>query len=517
MTAPVTAMKQKLLPYLPGILLFIVAAIVALCVYQDYGISWDETYQRGLGQTTYDYIFHGSNKLITDPDRYHGPGFDLLLTTIEQKMVIKDVRDIYLMRHLVTHMYFLVSCFFAYILAFRLFGSKFIACLGMVMLLTAPRIYAHSFFNSKDVPTLATAVIALTICQMAFEQRSKWLFLVTGMLCGFAASIRLPAVILFAVVLLFLVIELAIAMKKKERLMRAVWMLFLFTAGFCMSLYGSWPYLWQDPVSRFLTGYRSLAHYNWDANVFFNGQKVNAMKLPWTYFPVWFSISVPVCWLACGIGGIVWVITAAIKAPVRLLQNSTERYFVLLLCCFAGPVLAVILMHSVIYDDWRHLYFVYPPFVFMALYFVNRLMLTKARLAAGGLCLVQAVFVIWFMAGNHPFQQVYFNELVSHDKEYLRKHYELDYWGASFKQALEQIARTDQRPSIKIANGFLPLTNNIMMLEERDRKRMQVNDDMPDYMITNYRGIAFNQYDDLKAVYSVSVLNSTILCIYTRK
>ena len=120
------------------------------------------------------------------------------------------------------------------------------------------------------------------------------------------------------------------------------------------------------------------------------------------------------------------------------------------------------------------------------------------------------------MIRNHPFQQVYFNSLVSHEKEYLRNNFELEYWGCSFKQGLEHLVSANKSDSIKIYWSVQPLFNNILMLREQDRKRIFVIDDRKgaDYIITNFRGNHKVEYPDLKAEYSISVLNSTIMCIY---
>src|SRR5437879_2274773 len=118
-------MKKTLANYLPGIILFSIAVIIGLLTYQDYGVTWDEPDQRGFGVLSYDFIFNGSNDLVTKGTDSHGTGFELLLMLFEKGLKITDSRDVYLMRHLVSHLFFLVSCLFGYVLLFRLFRGKF--------------------------------------------------------------------------------------------------------------------------------------------------------------------------------------------------------------------------------------------------------------------------------------------------------------------------------------------------------------------------------------------------------
>jgi tetratricopeptide (TPR) repeat protein len=129
-------------------------------------------------------------------------------------------------------------------------------------------------------------------------------------------------------------------------------------------------------------------------------------------------------------------------------------------------------------------------------------------------CIIQIGFTGFFMIANHPFQQVYFNSLVSHKPEFLRKNYEMDYWAVSFKQGLDHILETDKSPTIKInGNYYDPLRNNILMLDEDSRNRIKtVNEGQADYFFTNFRDHP-NDYPPYKNEYSIKVLNSTIFCI----
>src|SRR6185503_8756836 len=145
-------MKKIPATYFPGILLLLVAIVIGLCTYQYYCISWDEPIQRGIDNVSYNYAFHGDQSLKTYIDRDLGTGFELPLIFIEKTLKLTDSRDIYLMRHLVTHLLFLVSVFCGYILSLRLFKNQAIAILGFILLAFTPRIYAHSFFNTKDIP-----------------------------------------------------------------------------------------------------------------------------------------------------------------------------------------------------------------------------------------------------------------------------------------------------------------------------------------------------------------------------
>ena len=504
---------KKVRPYIPGIILFLLALIIGILVYQDYGMAWDEPIQRDTGVFNYNYVFHNNPDLFTAGADHHGAAFELTLLELEQWMNITDSRDLYLMRHLVSHLLFLISAFFGYVLVFRLFRNRFIACLGFIMLAFAPRMYAHSFFNSKDIPFLSMTIIVFALCQVAFSKNKNIYFILLGIAAGYAAGIRVMGIMFAAIILLFLFIDVVTDLINKKRPVKPIIHALSFIIAFCLSLYISWPFLWRTPVHNFIESFNALSRFDWDGSVFFEGKALSAKKIPWTYFPVWFLISNPPVWLVAGFAGIIWVAFKFFRQPISFITNTANRNFLLYLLCFIVPVLAVILLHSVIYDDWRHLYFVYPPFVLLALYCINSLVNSRFKPVIIAACAVQVGFTGYFMVRNHPFQQVYFNSFVSHSPEYLRKNYDMEYWGCSYKQALDHLLAGQHSGTISIEWDMNPLQNNIMMLPKRDRDRIARIDHGGDYRITNFR-LHPDDFPYSNVVYSVKVLNSTIVCVY---
>jgi len=319
--------NPKLSPYLPGILLFIIALLVSLFTYKDYGMGWDEPTQRNPGIVSFNYIYHGSQQLFQSISDNHGAGYELLLVFIEKGLRLKTYPAIFEMRHIVTHVFFLISILFAYVLILRLFKDKWLASLGFLMLVLTPRLYGHSFINSKDMPFLSMVIITLTLCQMAFEQDKKWLFLLLGIAAGYATSIRIMGIMYAAFIIGFLVIDMIAGMKKKEQAAKYLINIGLFSVGFCVLLYISWPYLWRSPIKTFGESFSKMSHFNWNGSVFFQGQIIPADKIPAMYFPTWFMISNPPLWLLIGFLGIGWLLFDFFRKPLPFFQNTTVIMF----------------------------------------------------------------------------------------------------------------------------------------------------------------------------------------------
>jgi len=521
-TAP-AAQQGPLSAYLPGIILFVVMLIIGLATYKDYGMGWDEPAQRGPGELSYNYIMTGNKDLFIKPSDNHGAGFELLLIFIEKGAKMTDPKAIYEMRHIVTHVFFLISVFCGYVLVLKLIKNKYLASLAFIMLAFAPRIYGHSFVNSKDLPFLSTLIIAFMLAQMAFEQRKIWLYLALGAAVGYATSIRIMGSMVAVFIVGFMVIDLISDMKQgqKQNAGKLAISLGVFTVLTLSLLYISWPYLWKSPVHTFVESFGKMSHFAWTGALLFKGELLSSDKpLPWIYFPTWFMISNPPLWLLAGFAGIATVLYDFFKKPLLFFRNTRERNFLLYFGSFIVPIFAVIILKSVIYDDWRHLYFVYPAFVFMGIYAIDKLLthFKQARVMqiVYGACILQTAAILVFMVQSHPFSMVYFNSLVSHEDESLRHQYDLEYWGCSFKQALDFIIENNNAPKIKICCIHkTPLDNNIMMLpkEQRDRIEFIANAQDADYFITNFR-LHPDDFPSTNIAHQIQVQNSTIMRIY---
>ena len=496
------------------LIIFVVTLLIGLNIYKDYGVAWDDTTQREIGQVSYNYVFNNDDSLFKYRDKDYGVGFELPLIIVEKQLGLTDTRDVFLMRHLLTHLFFLFSMLVGYMLIYKLFKNKFIACVGFLMLVFHPRIYAHSFFNTKDVPFLAMFLLSLAAVYIAFKKdRAKW-YLLAGIAAGYTCGTRIMGVILLGFVSLFVLIDIVQALRQKQKVVKQVRNYLLFVAAFILALYVSWPYLWSDPINHFIASYRAFSHYRWHGEVLFRGSLITSTSLPWTYLPIWIGITTPVLWMLFAITGIVLFITRFYKKPLSFLSNTPDRNFLIYFLSFLVPVLAVIVLHSVVYDDWRHLYFIYPPLVMLMAYALDHLMKRYKRNFFRELFAIQAIFIAVFMIKGHPFQQVFFNQLVSHNEGNLKKQFEMDYWGCSYKDGLEWLAKYEKSDSIRVLS-IKPLSNNLLLLPAETRKRfIEVSEtEVPYYLPTNYR-FAYKDSFNHPLLHSIKSGNSPVMDIY---
>lgn len=480
-----------------GLFLFLGFALIGIINLNDYGISWDEPRQHWTGTVSYDKIHHGDRQHLQGyKDRAYGVAVELPLIYIEKILGLKDTRDIYLMRHLVTHFLFLLSAWCFYLLVLRLYQSRWLAVLGFLAIALHPRLYAHSFFNSKDVPFMALFIIALWLAAIAFDRKGVRDFIWLGIITGLLINARVLGILMVAGVSGLMVIDL-LGKRDHKQVLRN---LGIFIGVTALTLYASFPFLWVKPFANFVAVFEEMSKYPWTRDVLFMGQILPANEVPWYYSLAWFGNTTPIILLIGGIVGIATFLVYLIKKPLHFFRSDTDRNVLLHLAIFIAPFVAIMALDSNVYDGWRQVYFVYPAFILLLMYGVSQLRSTKVWIPVLTVLSLSMLTTAIHLIQLHPHQQVYFNILQRGKAHHeLRQTWEMDYWGASYLQGLEYILEQDDSDTIKVAVSTAPGEFNQIILPQVERVRLQYTEpNEADYFLTNYRWHpkSYSEYED---------------------
>ena len=353
-------------------------AVVGVAVVDDYGAHWDDNFQRRTAATFADYALGVSGDLPNEHDRHYGVAFEMPLLLLERALGLQDSRPIYLTRHLITHLFFIAGGFACGMLAYRTLGSRWMALFAMLMFLLHPRLYAYSFLNSKNIPFAAMLIVALYLAHRAFRRDTLGAFLLCGIGVGLAMNLRPFALMLPPMILAMRAPDLWQASGRAER-KRILATAGIFAAAALGTLYIIHPYYWENPL-RLVEGARILSQHPNVQNNLFMGEMYRSDAVPWNYIPVWFAITAPPVALLLGAVGCAAVCWQAITHPLRALLDRETRFGVLLLGCFATPVVVAIALQSNIYNGWGHMYFLWAPFCLLAAVGLNII----ANICAGG-------------------------------------------------------------------------------------------------------------------------------------
>jgi hypothetical protein len=497
----------------------LVIVLICIFLYKDYGISWDEPVQRGIGEAAYNYVTTGNRAYMQMHDKIYGVGFELPLIYLERLFHLTDSRDIFLFRHLANVLFFAFACFIFFRLNFKLFQHGWVAIIPTLMLVLTPRIFAHAFFNSKDLPFLCMYIISYyTLYNYLVKPR-----LMNLLLLAIAAGLLINFRIMGVLFLMSTVFVLAVSIVQQKKIKPAIHM-GLFGLVAALSLYATWPYLWENPFNNFKNAFILMSKFPWHGTMLLNGEVISPGQHLVKYLIIWVGITIPILYLCAGLLGMVVFGVKNLRKPTTMFGSPMQLMGWVFMVNTLAPVVAVLVLKSVLYDDWRQLYFIYPGLVLFAGYLLYFLYQAKPRLArlSSGVFIIYMGFIGIQMYQLHPYEHVYFNEVVPKKKNYLQEHYDLDYWGTSFYEGLSYIAKTDPSDTIPIFLFHDALRRNWMLLPEKDRKRivfLQTDGEKPSkYYLTTFRFdyidiIGNSHYKNI--VYTVERQNSTVLRIWT--
>jgi hypothetical protein len=494
--------------------LFSMVLAVGICVHGDFGITWDEEYQYGYGERIHHYVYYDDESLLDYPSRYHGPVFQFVLYKAEKLIGIDDVGDVYRFRHLLTFLFAVVGSLFFYGLLLMVFRRRSLALLGVSLLLLSPRILSHSFYNSKDAVFMYMFIIAMYTMLRVLKALNWRTVTFHAVICALLIDVRILGVFVPAITVLLLLPRLLYSGKMAAfRLVTlGAWFGIVLLAG----VVAFWPTLWHDPLSELVNAFTRMSAYPWDDEVRFMGRFLTPDQLPWYYLPWWVIISVPLLHLVLMLVGLATWFN-------RNGMASEHRWAVLLWLLL--PLSTIIGKGAVVYDGWRHLFFIYPALVLMAVsgvHFVFR----KLEVVAPSLLLWLTLalplgwLTVWVVR-NHPHQCVYFNTLAVKDAWY---NYEMDYWGGSYKQALEWLVANRPEGNISICTTHLPGVLNQHMLPAQERARLIATQlEYADYLISNHRyprefdPFIEGRFPYHRPIYQISVDGNVIVGVYDLK
>ena len=503
---------------------FLVYLVIGLSIYRHYGLSWDELYQRNLGVAAREYVAGNSQSLLEAENRYHGQFFNMLKIQAEYTLNALEYPEILFVDHLVNFLLFYAAVFIFFLLGKRRFGSWQAGLLGSTFLVLSPVIFSHSFYNPKDIPFLAFFTFAVFTLSLVEEKPKLWLVVIHALFSAAAIGSRVPGIIIPVLTISVLVLR-QFSDNQPERLpwKRLILLMVIYLViviGGTILLY---PVVWQDIFSQFTEAFKVFQSYeNWNSSMLFMGQIITSENIPWYYLPVSIAVTTPPLYLFLFISGCLYAGFQLLRKP--LFQFTAEKRSLLVdLAWFFGPLIVIIIGHSIVYDSWRHVFFIYPAFLLISLRGLLGLhtWLKQRWSQKGALTIFIVILTISFSATSvhiiqtHPLEHIYFNFLAGPDLKTAAQRFEMDYWGLSYRQALEYFYENDSAEHLKIKAANRAGEFSITILNPEAARQLEFVEDIrdADYYVTNMP-------DDIPAdkeaveVYAVSIKGVKIAVVY---
>jgi predicted Zn-dependent protease len=415
--------------------------IAMLVISRDAGISGDEELHYKQSELVYNYFKTCGNdksSLYTPKThlQYYGQIFDNVLTVFIHWF---NIEDVYTFRHLM--------CSIAGWLAILITGlfTAYLAGFGpaiVVLLLFAvsPTFLGHAQNNLKDIPFALAYIssiyfsIKIIFSEKKFAKKDvAFLILSIALAVGIRAG-GLLVIFYFAFFFLLKILSEWFINKNidiYQTIKRSLLFLEFAIAGYLGGLI-LWPYALQNPLANTWQSYEVMAHFPTTVRQIFEGNFDWSDFHPWYYLPKYMAITIPI---------IVFIGIALFLLNFKK-QYSATKQFQLSLVGFTivFPIIFVLIKQSNLYGSWRHFLFIYPGIILLAalgIYsFLKRLKKRGVRVIATIILVALVLHPVRFMAANHPYYYLYYNELVGGLKG-AYGNYETDYYYHTMRQGVE--------------------------------------------------------------------------------
>lgn len=546
-------MRNKRIPTILVAIVFVCMFLVGLLYYQDYGISVDEPIQRDHSLITYRYImqqvFHRDVKELAGlPDlqeyehRYYGTFLQLPMVFLEDLNNFQtDLGDVYRTRHLITFIYCFIGYLCFYWLGKRVFRNRGLALLGSVMLYLYPRFFATQFFYIKDMLFTASVMVAMWATVLFLEKEEKPFYgLVFCVAAAICSNLRFIGMMFPALLVGYLFIRdfflRKIHRKGAPAVFKRVLTYVALTVGFLGIYVAIHPACWDTPLRSIVAVVQRFAYYDrWQGSSLFMGHEVYWDAIPWSYIPVWLLISLPVWYqllffCAVCLSALLILLPKRVEKKLALLQDTLEnptwlgvllsapyRYILLALALFFCPLLLVIVNNSVLYNDWRQMYFLLVPYVFLVQFALSALfrMIHRKWLRIGlvaAIC-VSLVFQAGWIVKNHPFEHQYLNQIAAP----YRKDFSRDITRTSIYNSLKYLLAHAEEKTIVLDStygDFNIVQFQFWLLSPEDQARIRYEPGGM-YEIADYRFIPNDDvaHDGYEPWYTIYVEGCPISCV----
>jgi len=423
-----------------------------LMISRDAGISGDEEVHYKHSEMVYNYFATGGkDKSALDTPKthlqYYGQAFDNLTTALIHWF---GVDDIYGFRHLMSSisgwLTILVTAVFAAWIAG--YGA---AILVLLLFTASPNFLGHSQNNLKDIPFALAYISSIfySIKLIFTGGKPSWKTIILLIISiGFSIGIRIGGILVIFYLGLFFILKTLSDWTRNQqldisKLKRQIFQILLISVtGYLLGII-TWPYALQNPVMNPLKSYQVMTHFPTTVRQIFEGNFEWSDFQPWYYLPKYMTITIPL------------VVSAGLAAFLLRNWNNVNNQKVLIFVCVGitilFPMTFVILQKSNLYGSWRHFLFVYPGIILVSALgihtFLQRFQQKLFRFSAVLILFVLMLHPIRFMAANHPYYYLYYNQLTGGLKGAYGQ-YETDYYFHTMRKGSEWLQKYTKEKGI---------------------------------------------------------------------
>lgn len=449
-------------------LFFVLLIAAGLFTVPDYGSAWDEEAEIGiLRMALMEYA-----QLLPVDTTYHRALTELKIIPISQS-IERDhgicayyplfwavcrtdwsARQVSLLWRGYTWLLFCLGAFALYALARGLGLNRVLACATVFFLVLSPRLFAQAHYNNKDIALLSLTLLVLWQTMRLWQKptlpRGLWFALAVGLCSG----TRVIGIAVCGLCGLAVVARLAMEKELRGHVLVVGLITVLASALFYLLLT---PAFLRDPLGFPIYLVKNAVGFSrWHGTVLFDGSRIftASEKLPWQYLPVMILLTTPIWMLVLLFLGQGTALVRGLRQGKAWLQREDGFLLTLASLLWLLPLTAAIASRMLVYNGWRHFYFLAGPMSLLMAYGMNTLWMWAGCRKSRRSVLAVALTVCFGLQGvgiwrNHPYQYGYYNELVS--RHNLDSRFELDYWNLSCTNALQSLMEQYPDRTLRVA------------------------------------------------------------------
>ncbi len=444
---------------------FVLLTLIGLLVTPNYGMPWDELMEiRTLGTNLREYagVFTDEagepqksatgiefTDVLENPDIDHGQSVYYPLTPVLFTDLGEEApRTLMLIYHAYTFLIFMLGVVGLYFLGSRLLGDWKYGIVASLFLYLSPRFFAEGHYNSKDIISMSMIILCLWFFYQ-FLQTRKYRHAILFALAGaFAANMRISGLLFFGLAGVCYLISVTV--RKEWSVKKALLPGLVAVVAFVVFYTLLTPVMWHSPIDFISYVFKRSSNYSdWNGVVFYMGK--SHQPVPWHYVPVLFALTTPIFTVLMTIIGNIAAFATLKGKKIKEIFGAPQLIPLMSFVCIWVFLGYAMIRRPVLYDSWRHFYFLNGLLMLLAtlgVKFIIDLLRGKAKKIAAGVVAAAIAASGLVIVINHPNELVYYNVLAGSDPA---KSYEMDYWNVSQVKALmELIDKTDSDEVITV-------------------------------------------------------------------
>lgn len=360
------------------------------------------------------------------PDqKYYGAAFEMLAPAIN---AVLNPANPFITHHILCALAGFVLLIFTGLIGRQLKGWS-AGLLALWLIFLTPVVSGNAFFNSKDIPFAAAFAIGFyyfvqLLQANAVVRRST----LTGLGAGIfiAVVIRISGLLLPAYLGFFAAGWYVFSVGKDDKpgmlKKRITPLLVVILVGTVLALI-TYPNFWREGISHVTGGLAATKKFQHSISMLYNDKIISSQKIdPVGYLWRYLLMTVP---------EVVMLGFVLASGIILLHKNRFQKPFSwMLFYASLFPFAWVMLMHSPVYNGWRHVMFAYPFVAVITsmgiteMFLLARKKYTVYVLAA--LLLAAMLDLLVWQVRAFPFNYIYYNRL-SGGLPGIYKHYDTDY------------------------------------------------------------------------------------------